>query len=85
MFFNPPPRASPAPGGASPRRPPPPGALAPGAPGVLPGAGGGQVTATYTRVEFPSDLKTWARKLVGIGRGLSRNGITKAAIDVSGP
>ena len=37
------------------------------------------------QVEFPSDFAIGVRELVGTGRGLSGNGITKAAVDVSGP
>ena len=38
-----------------------------------------------TQVKFPSDLAIGVRELVGTGRGLRRNGVTKAAMDVSSP
>ena len=38
------------------------------------------------RVKFPGDLAIGVGELVGTGgRGLSRNGITKAVMDVSSP
>ena len=37
------------------------------------------------QVEFPSDLAIGVRELVGIERSFSRNGITKAVMNVSSP
>ena len=37
------------------------------------------------QVKFPSDLAIGVRELVGTGRGLSGDSITKAVMDVSSP
>ena len=52
-------------------------------------AGAAVLRAARMRVsqeKFPSDLAIGVREMVGTGGGgLSRNGITKAVMDVSGP